>query len=179
MARTRSQKSTSKKKKTSRDVSQPTASSGTPSPCSTAGQKRLQSNNQASSNGKRQKSQSLTTEDIPEIVSAVVEALPQPGSGTANSVYSRGKKGTSRPISQRTRSQESRSGQSSRRRDRRNREASPDNTEHEESSDEDSDNEDFGKSNRLCHMHLVITVLITYMHILFKAHRCMAIACFI
>ena len=168
MARTRSQKSTpqtSKKKKTSKDVSQPTASLGTPSPRSTAGQKRRQSNNQASSNGKRQKSRSLTTEDIPEIVSAVVEALPQPGSGTAISVYSRGKKGTSRPVSQKTRSQELRSGQSSRRRDRCSREASPDNAEHEESNDEDSDNEDFGKSNRLCYMHLVITVLIIYIYI--------------
>ena len=86
----------------------------------------------------------ITRPLIPEIVSAV-EAFPQPGSGTANLVYSQGKKGTSRPVSQRTCSQESRSSQSSRRRDHRNREASPDNPKHEENSDEDSDNEDFGK----------------------------------
>ena len=127
----------------------------------------------------RIKIRSLITEDIPEIVLAVVEALPQLGLGTANPVYSRGKRGTSRPVSQRTRSQESRSGQSSRRRDRCNQEVSTDNAEREENSNEDSDNEDFGKSNRLCYMHLVITVLITYMSILFKAHCYVTIACFI
>ena len=96
MAMTQSWKSTpqtSKKNKTLRDITQPTASSGTPSPCSTAGQKRQQSSNQASSSGKQWKTRSLMTEDIPEIV------LAQPGPGTVNPAFSRGKMGTSRPAS--------------------------------------------------------------------------------
>jgi len=161
MARTRRQRSTPrtpKKKETSRDVTQPAATSRNPSPRSTTGRKRQQASNQASSAGKRQKTRSLTTDDIPEIVSAVVEALSQPGPGAGKPPSSRGNKGTSRSASQRTRSKEPRSGQSSHRQDRRNREASPDNAEHEESSDEDPDNENFGKNHCLCCSHLGIIV---------------------
>ena len=160
MARIRRQRPTPrtpKNKETSRDVTQPTATSRNSSPRSTMGRKRQQPSKQASSAGKRQKTQSLTTDDIPEIVSAVVEALPQPGPG-GKPPSSRGNKGTSRSASQRTHSKETRPGQSLHRQDRCNWEASPDNAECEESSDKDLDNEDFGKNHCLCCSHLEIIV---------------------
>lgn len=85
--------------------------------------------------------------DIPENVSAMVEALPQPGPGIIKLTSSRGNKGTSRSASQRTCSQETRLGQSSHCWDHCIREVLPDNAERERSRDEDSDNEDFDKSN--------------------------------
>jgi len=83
MARTRRQRPTPrtpKKKETSRDVTQPTATSRNPSPRSTTGRKRQQPSNQASSAGKRQKTRLISQRSCQQLLKLYHNLVQAPAS---------------------------------------------------------------------------------------------------
>ena len=141
---------TRSKNKTSKSVKQVTQTSSTSEPPATAGKKRQKTNSNGTTHGKRKKARSLTTADIPDIVTAVVESLPQRGVVTPASTQIDQR--TTRKATTRTSRTAEKSSQSSRHQSpgssRLHREVSP-SSEPEENSDEDANNEEFGKSNRI------------------------------
>ena len=138
---------TRSKNKTSKSVKRVIQTSATSEPPATAGKKRQKTN---STRGKQKKARSLTTADIPDIVTAVVESLPQRGVVTPASTQIDQR--TTRKATTRTSRIAEKSSQSSCHQSPGssglNREVSP-SSEPEENSDMDADNEEFGKSNRI------------------------------
>ena len=110
----------------------------------------FKTNSNGTTCGKQKKARSLTTADIPDIVTAVVESLPQRGALTPASAQIDQR--TTRKAATRTSRTAEKSSQSSRHQSPGsrglNREVSP-SSEPEDNSDEDADNEEFGKSNRI------------------------------
>ena len=123
-------------------------------PKATTGKKRKNSNSHEVPPEKRQKTRSLTTADIPEIVTAVLNSLPHAGPVTPSSTQSG--KHTTRTANHCSPRNVEQPGQSSLQHSSSNREVS---SSSDFEDDKDPDNEDLGKSMHAmwhCHMTAVL-----------------------
>ena len=139
----------------------------------TTGKKRQNSNSHEVPREKQQKTCSLTTVDIPEIVTAVVNSLPQAGPVTPNSTQSG--KCTIRTANHRSPRNVEQPGQSSLQHSSSNREVSS-SSDFEEEGDKDPKNEEFGKSMHAMWYCHVTTVLIHMWHVVASCYFTLLLA---